>query len=125
MKPPERNPFDVDVDGRIYGEAEALRQVTSWMVARYRESVAHRSGAGSPVLMAFLRSCAESVRIREAVGPLPLPEVPPAPPVILLSAAEAAAVMGCTPRWVRHLAQAGRVPARRVGRTWLIERQED
>ena len=37
-----------------------------------------------------------------------------------VSAEEAALVMGVTPRQVRRLAEAGRLPAQKVGRDWLV-----
>lgn len=40
-----------------------------------------------------------------------------------LTSTQAAAVMGCTPQWVTHLARQGRIRARRVpgGAWWLID----
>ncbi|MCH0559082.1 helix-turn-helix domain-containing protein [Streptomyces sp. MUSC 125] len=36
---------------------------------------------------------------------------------------EAAALMECSPRWIRSLIKAGRLPARRAGeRLWLVDR---
>ncbi|MFG1617358.1 helix-turn-helix domain-containing protein [Nonomuraea wenchangensis] len=46
------------------------------------------------------------------------------PATVEISTAEQAARMGCTERYVQRLCQAGRLPARRIGRTWLIT-QED
>ena len=39
-----------------------------------------------------------------------------------LSIKEAAALLGRSPRTVRHLAQSGQLPARREGRAWRIDR---
>jgi excisionase family DNA binding protein len=40
-----------------------------------------------------------------------------------VGASEAAAVIGCSPRYVRRLAGSGRLIARRSGRDWLIDPQ--
>lgn len=34
---------------------------------------------------------------------------------------EAAALLECTSRWARHLAETGQIAARRTGRVWLID----
>ncbi|MFD3525060.1 helix-turn-helix domain-containing protein [Streptomyces sp. NPDC058653] len=46
----------------------------------------------------------------------------PAGPVgsVEISTTEAAQVLGCSAEYARRLARAGRLPARRVGRQWLI-----
>ncbi|MEU9183359.1 helix-turn-helix domain-containing protein [Streptomyces sp. NPDC048484] len=41
-----------------------------------------------------------------------------------IGASELAERMGCSPEYARRLARSGRVPARRVGRTWLIATDE-
>lgn len=41
-----------------------------------------------------------------------------------ISASELAERIGCSAEYARRLARAGRVPARRVGRTWLIATDE-
>lgn len=50
---------------------------------------------------------------------------PPTPATVEISTTEQAARMGCSDRYVRKLCHTGRLPARRVGRTWLISAQED
>ncbi|WP_308340487.1 MULTISPECIES: helix-turn-helix domain-containing protein [unclassified Streptomyces] len=48
-------------------------------------------------------------------------ETPPAGPVsVEVSAGEWAERAGCSPQYARALARTGRVPARRIGRMWLI-----
>jgi len=46
--------------------------------------------------------------------------VPGGPAMVEVSAADAAAAMGASREYVRRLARSGRLPARRIGRTWLI-----
>jgi excisionase family DNA binding protein len=47
----------------------------------------------------------------------------PTAPAGSVSTAEAAALMGCSPRWIRELCESGRLPAERVGaRVWRIDR---
>lgn len=41
-------------------------------------------------------------------------------PIVEISTAEAARLMGCSGSYVRRLARSGRVPARRLGAQWLI-----
>ncbi|MGW1399281.1 excisionase family DNA-binding protein [Streptomyces sp. NPDC002405] len=65
----------------------------------------------------------EDERLAAAVG-TPACSVggtPVAGPVsVEISASELAERMGCSREYVRRLARSGRVPARRVGRAWLI-----
>ncbi|MFH9293843.1 helix-turn-helix domain-containing protein [Streptomyces sp. NPDC017520] len=42
------------------------------------------------------------------------------PVSVEVSAREWAERVGCSPQYVRRLARTGRVPARRIGRAWLI-----
>ncbi|MEV7125880.1 helix-turn-helix domain-containing protein [Streptomyces sp. NPDC093260] len=52
-----------------------------------------------------------------------VPGTPVAPAVsVEISTAEAARRMGCSESYLRRLARRGRVPARKVGAVWLIER---
>ncbi|MFJ6438674.1 helix-turn-helix domain-containing protein [Streptomyces sp. NPDC091416] len=54
-------------------------------------------------------------------APSSVPGTPAAvPATVELTAYEAAALMGCSPEYVRRLARAGRVLARRAGPAWLI-----
>ena len=46
------------------------------------------------------------------------------PQVRLISVVEAAALLGVTPQRVRQLIDAGRIPARHVGRAWVIARRD-
>ncbi|MFJ7209811.1 helix-turn-helix domain-containing protein [Streptomyces sp. NPDC098789] len=42
---------------------------------------------------------------------------------VTVTVTEAAALMECSPRWIRSLIEAGRLPARRAGeRLWLVDR---
>lgn len=113
--------FEVDVDGRILGGMDAQRRVNQWMTERYRQDVQRRSGAGSPLLMDFLKACADSVRIREATGVSSAKPVVASSPRVEVTAAVAGPLMGCSAQYVRKLARLGRVPARRIGRLWLID----
>lgn len=46
---------------------------------------------------------------------------PGAGPVsVEISTSQAAEALGCSPEYARRLARSGRLPARRLGRTWLI-----
>ncbi|MFD9905887.1 helix-turn-helix domain-containing protein [Streptomyces sp. NPDC059063] len=48
---------------------------------------------------------------------------PPEPGTVRVPVAEAAALMECSPRWIRHLITTGQLPAQRVGaRVWAIDR---
>ena len=38
----------------------------------------------------------------------------------LISVAEATAILGCDPTWVRRLIRRGDLPAQRIGRVWLL-----
>jgi hypothetical protein len=40
----------------------------------------------------------------------------------LISLAEAAVLSGLTPRHLNHLARAGQLPARKIGRNWVTTR---
>lgn len=46
-------------------------------------------------------------------------------PTVEATVEEAARVMGCSREWVRHLARQGTLPARRLGRIWLIAIKEE
>ncbi|MGI5325520.1 helix-turn-helix domain-containing protein [Actinomadura nitritigenes] len=46
---------------------------------------------------------------------------PGVPGTVEVSAAEMAEAMGASREYVRRLCRDGRLPARRIGRTWLIE----
>ncbi|GAA4686502.1 hypothetical protein [Frondihabitans cladoniiphilus] len=113
--------FEVDVDGRVLGDAEALRAVTSWMMRHYQEDVRGRSGPRTGVLMDFIYACGESVRIREATGVPSTELIRRAPEKVEVSIDEAAPRFGYSPEYLRRLARAGRVGSRRVGRVWLID----
>lgn len=49
---------------------------------------------------------------------------PRPPATVEISTAEQAARMGCSKRYVQRLCQTGQLPARRVGRTWLITTED-
>lgn len=46
----------------------------------------------------------------------------PAPATVEMDVNEAAALLECSPQYVRALARAGRVRARRASRVWLLDR---
>lgn len=57
----------------------------------------------------------------QATAPTRVHRTGPAPN--LVSVAEAAALLDCSPRTVRHRAANGTIPAHRIGaRTWAIDR---
>lgn len=64
---------------------------------------------------------ARILAIAEAVAAgAPIPLVVDPPPERWLSAEEAARRRGCSPEWIRALARAGRIRARRPGWVWEI-----
>ncbi|WP_432004558.1 helix-turn-helix domain-containing protein [Streptomyces parvus] len=72
---------------------------------------------GVPGLLWALKAAAE--REEDAAGFAD--ETPPGGPAnVEVSAGEWAERAGCSPQYARALARTGRVPARRIGRIWLI-----
>lgn len=107
------------VDGTIESDPHQLHRVLEWLVVKYNAEVRARQGLGSPVLMAFIEAVGQSVRIREVVSLTKVPDQ--RSERLWISVKDAAKGMGCSEQWVRELARGGRLPARRVGRTWLID----
>lgn len=60
--------------------------------------------------------------VRVDDGPARFADETPAPRSgsVEIGAGEAAELLGCTPQYVRRLARAGRITARRCGPVWLI-----
>lgn len=96
------------------------------LVRRYGEVLRTRGTRFTPAVVGLLAQLEEVTADGDpAVGArtsVPQPEWLPLSAHDLLSTAQAAAVLGCTPGNVRDLARRGALPAHRAGGRWLVER---
>ncbi len=107
-------------DGTVVAPQEAWEWLSVYVSKRMRADE-RTSGRRLTVLHDFV-DAAEAAATLSATRVVPVPEAPPrAPESVWLTTEQAARRMGCTSRHVRYLARADRIPARRVGRAWLIE----
>ncbi|MEU2251160.1 helix-turn-helix domain-containing protein [Streptomyces sp. NPDC019224] len=99
---------------------EVLRALIRDLTARVRTD----GGEVTPAVRHVLYALHEAAQHPPATNPSSAAGTPPEPPATVeLTAYEAAALMGCSTEYVRRLARTGRVPARRAGPAWLINRQ--
>ncbi|MFT9670517.1 helix-turn-helix domain-containing protein [Streptomyces rhizosphaericola] len=105
-------------------------------------SVVIPAALAGPVLRVLLRDVGARLQSDQAAVPLPVTSLfwalalaaeraeaeegsangpsPDRPVSMEISASQAAEELGCSVRHARRLARSGRLPARRVGRAWLI-----
>lgn len=116
------NPALVQPDGSVVIPPaladEVLRRLARSIVSEAREA----GVTATPAARALLAALDQAAQRYAAATPTSVGGSDPAPPATVeVTADEAGRVMGCTARWARDLAASGRVQARRVGRTWLID----
>ncbi len=107
----------------VYIPAVMAERVAAWILTGLRADLAAERERGGPPMPAApylelvrrLRRAA-AVSSSSANGSEPLPD--PAGP---LSTRATAMALGVSPRRVRQLASSGGLPARRIGRTWVID----
>lgn len=115
-------------DGSVVIPAEVagdvLRRLARDVAAEVRAHGGTPTGATYRVLWAlYAASRAEDEKGAQTVRfPAETPAAGGA--IVEISANEWAQLHGCSPQYARRLAKAGRVPARRVGREWLISNME-
>lgn len=102
--------------------ADVLRLLVLGLDALVRKD----GGEVSPRARALLLDLHRAAQAYEEGPPVPSPEPSRSPPgTVEVSVADAAGVIGASREYTRRLCRAGMLPARRIGREWLvsIERQ--
>jgi excisionase family DNA binding protein len=100
----------------VSGPPEAWLWIAAWT------SRAGRS-AGLPRALRDFIAAAEAAARADPTRALPSTEVTAeaSSTLVEVDVRTVAARLGCTPRWVTTLCSTGRITARKVGRTWLID----
>ncbi|WP_354573692.1 excisionase family DNA-binding protein [Frigoribacterium sp. UYMn621] len=113
--------FVVGEDGQIGASSEVWGWVSA-RVSKLTRQDARLNGSFSPLLLELVDATGRAAHCAEGVLVVPSPE-PVGVPVATIEVTpdEAAKRMGCSSEYVRRLARNGRLEARRVGRSWLIE----
>lgn len=109
----------VVVPGEVAGEllAAAVRDLT----ARARRDGLLVSARALRVLQALQEAAVRHDEDQAAASATGSTHEPSATLGTALTVAETAALMQCSPRWVRYLAETGRITGRRSGRVWLLD----
>lgn len=90
------------------------QQLADWLIAAARDA-AMRGRPVPPCVIEHIRDLRQAGRMSDTG------RAETGPAIIEVSTDEAARILGCTPRHVRRLCQAGRLSARRAGRrAWMI-----
>lgn len=101
--------------------SEVVRILSAHLDERVRTDGGELS-AGARRLLVALQAGAEHATA-ESVRPAATGSTLADPDTVEVTVIEAAALMECSPRWIRSLIEAGRLPARRAGeRLWLVDR---
>ncbi|WP_353963216.1 helix-turn-helix domain-containing protein [Streptomyces sp. NBC_00338] len=101
--------------------SEVVRILSGHLDARVRTDGGELSTEARRLLVA-LQAGAEHATT-EPARPAATGSPPADPGTVEVTVTEAAALMECSPRWIRSLIEAGRLPARRAGeRLWLVDR---
>jgi excisionase family DNA binding protein len=109
-------------DGSLWLSPQAAERVRLTLGPVWRAHAA-RNGAWPRWQLDLLRALDQRVVWADMLSNVGLPFAEPSntsAETIEVSAREAAAALKCSERWVRELASSSRIPARRVGRQWLI-----
>ncbi|MBM7091038.1 helix-turn-helix domain-containing protein [Streptomyces sp. S12] len=115
--------FLLRADGSLVIPASLARAVLRVLVRDLSERVRSDGGEVSPAVRGVLRALHEAaVRPGGEGGSGAGTAGEGAASVGEVTAADAAELLGCSPRYVRRLAGSGRVAARRAGPVWLIDR---
>lgn len=118
--------FAVRSDGSIVSSSEVWGWVSA-RVSKLARQDARLNGSFSPLLLELVDATGRAAHCAEDAQVV---EVPSAEPVVglvarmELSPDEVAKRMGCSAEYVRRLARNGRLEARRVGRSWLIDESQ-
>ncbi|MEV5182873.1 helix-turn-helix domain-containing protein [Streptomyces werraensis] len=110
-------------DGSLVIPAPFARDVLRAVVRDLTERVRSDGGEVSPAVRRVLHALQAAAQrpggeVGSAAGTVP----DQGASVQEVTAAAAAGLLGCSPRYVRRLASSGRVAARRAGPVWLIDR---
>jgi excisionase family DNA binding protein len=124
--PPASNLLQPDgsvlIPAAVAGEllAAAVRDLT----ARARRDGLLVSARAARVLQALHEAAERHDEDQAATAATSDSGSPPAPTSTVgaaVTVTEAAAQLECSPRWVRYLAETGRIAGRRTGRVWLLD----
>ncbi|MFB7555343.1 helix-turn-helix domain-containing protein [Streptomyces brevispora] len=108
-------------DGSVLVPAELAGAVLRILLRDVTARLPVDKGAVSAPVRGLLWALSKAAEQAEALARSEDGTPLPAPVSVGLSTSQAAEVLGCSPEYARRLARSGRLPARRLGRTWLIE----
>lgn len=111
-------------DGAVVVPPEVASDVLRALVRDLTARVRADGGEVTPAVRQVLYALHEAAQRTAPPTPSSAPGTPVvAPATVELTAHEAAHLLGCSTEYARRLARTGRVPARRAGPAWLIDRQ--
>ncbi len=106
--------------GTVAADSDAWEHVAEEVSRLVR--MKHEMSGAWPRLLLDLVDAMEAAARAAPTRPVSGPKgAPGRPATVGESTREVAARMGCSEQWVRELIRSGRLPAQRVGRTWVID----
>lgn len=111
----------LQADGSVLIPASVAGDVIRFIVLGLTDRVRTDGGEVSTSARRVLWALHEAAQRQDEAG-FPDETPPPAQVTVEMTACEVAAVMGCSPQYVRRLCASGVLRARRAGRQWMITR---